>query len=327
MPALLQPGQSLICRKETFLVAQKSVTLEIAWQKRLGAGFFGGEGFILQKVTGPGVVWLDLSGELVERDLAPGERLLVHAGHVGVFEPSVSFDIQMVSGFRNILFGGEGLFLATLTGPGHLWLQSMPILNLAEEIGRYLPGVGSDTGANSTGGHVRGGRGDRRRGRAARRPVRRQRHLAPCIPANAGIQRERALERPSLDSRLRGNDELSGWRHFCTPSFIFNDFRCRFVPFSRAIRPVRACPPSLSATPILSNPKFTVIPANAGIQRERALKRPSLDSRLRGKDRVCDANADRAIFVRHRLFSTTSGVDFGRPLVQFARLRELPSSC
>ena len=103
-------------------------------------------------MTGPGVVWLDLSGELVERDLAPGERLLVHAGHVGVFEPSVSFDIQMVSGFKNILFGGEGLFLATLTGPGHIWLQSMPILNLAEEIARYLPRAGSDTGANSTRG-------------------------------------------------------------------------------------------------------------------------------------------------------------------------------
>ena len=76
------------------------MTLEIAWQRRLGAGFFGGDGFILQKVTGPGVVWLDLSGELVERDLAPGERLLVHAGHVGVFEPSVGFDIQMVRGFK-----------------------------------------------------------------------------------------------------------------------------------------------------------------------------------------------------------------------------------
>ena len=149
VPALLRPGQSLICRKETFLVAEKSVALEIAWQQRIGAGFFGGGGFILQKVTGPGVVWLDLSGELVERDLAPGERLLVHAGHVGMFEPSVGFDIQMVRGFRNILFGGEGLFLATLTGPGHIWLQSMPILNLAEEIARYLHG---DTGANSTAG-------------------------------------------------------------------------------------------------------------------------------------------------------------------------------
>jgi len=150
--AQLQPGQSLICRKETFLVAQKSVTLELAWQKRLGAGFFGGDGFILQKVTGPGVVWLDLSGELVERDLAAGERLLVHAGHVGIFEPSVSFDIQMVSGFKNVLFGGEGLFLATLTGPGHIWLQSMPIINLAEEVGRYLPRNSGDSASSSSGG-------------------------------------------------------------------------------------------------------------------------------------------------------------------------------
>ena len=104
-------------------------------------------------MTGPGVVWLDLSGELVQRDLAPGEKLLVHAGHVGVFEPSVSFDIQMVSGFKTVLFGGEGLFLASLTGPGHVWLQSMPILNLAEEIARYMPG-GGDKGSNSITGSI-----------------------------------------------------------------------------------------------------------------------------------------------------------------------------
>ena len=146
----LAPGETLICRKETFLCAQKSVSLELAWQQRIGAGFFGGEGFILQKVTGPGVVWLDLSGEVVERQLAPGERLLVHAGHVGVQEPSVQFDIQMVPGFRNILFGGEGLFLATLTGPGRVWLQSMPIMNLAEEIGRYLPQGGERSSSGGT---------------------------------------------------------------------------------------------------------------------------------------------------------------------------------
>ena len=135
----LAAGESLICRKETFLCAQKSVTLELAWQRRLGAGFFGGEGFTLQKVTGPGTVWLDLSGEVVERDLAAGEKLLVHAGHVGIQTTTVEFDIQMIRGFKNIVFGGEGLYLATLTGPGHVWLQSMPIMNLAEEIGRYLP--------------------------------------------------------------------------------------------------------------------------------------------------------------------------------------------
>src|SRR5580698_3526249 len=145
----LAPGQSLICRKETFLCAEKSVSFELAWQQRIGSGFFGGAGFILQKVTGPGTVFLDLSGEVITKRLAPGERLLVHAGHVGVHEPTVSFDIQMVPGFRNILFGGEGLFLASLTGPGEVHLQSMPILNLAEEIARYLPGGHQDTGSNS----------------------------------------------------------------------------------------------------------------------------------------------------------------------------------
>jgi len=157
----LAPGESLICRKETFLCAERSVTLELAWQQRIGAGFFGGAGFILQRVTGPGAVFLDLSGEVVQKELAPGERLLVHAGHVGIHDPTVAFDIQLIPGFRNILFGGEGLFLATLTGPGRILLQSMPILNLAEEIARYLPthdgggggqGLGRIAGAGLVGG-------------------------------------------------------------------------------------------------------------------------------------------------------------------------------
>ena len=149
----LAPGESLICRRETFLCAETSVSLELAWQQRIGSGFFGGAGFILQKVTGPGVVFLDLSGEVVTKTLARGERLLVHAGHVGVHEPSVSFDIQMVPGFRNILFGGEGLFLASLTGPGEVHLQSMPILNLAEAIAQYLPsGEGSSMGGRTVAG-------------------------------------------------------------------------------------------------------------------------------------------------------------------------------
>ena len=89
----LAAGQSVICRKETFLAAEKTVSFEIAWQQRIGAGFFGGAGFILQRVSGPGVVFLDLSGEVVTKRLAPGERLYVHAGHVGVHEPTVSFEI------------------------------------------------------------------------------------------------------------------------------------------------------------------------------------------------------------------------------------------
>ena len=151
----LVAGESLICRKETFLCAQKSVALEIAWQQRIGAGFFGGEGFILQKVTGPGVVWLDLSGEVVERDLAPGERLLVHAGHVGRSAvPPSSSTFNWSAAFVMCSFGWRGpVFLATLTGPGHVWLQSMPIMNLAEEIGRDPP---QGAAGNSTLGNVAG---------------------------------------------------------------------------------------------------------------------------------------------------------------------------
>ncbi len=158
----LVTGQSLNCRKETFLCAESSVTLDIAFQQRLGAGFFAGEGFVMQRVTGPGMVFLDLSGEVVEKTLSPGERLFVHAGHVGLQEPTVDIDIRMMRGFRNVLFGGEGLFLATLTGPGKVWLQSMPIINLAEEIARYLPsgdgggrgggGVGTAIGGAAVGG-------------------------------------------------------------------------------------------------------------------------------------------------------------------------------
>jgi uncharacterized protein (TIGR00266 family) len=158
LPVRLGPGESIICRKETFLVAERSVALEIALQQRLGAGLFGGEGFILQRVTGPGTVFLDLSGEVVQKTLAPGERLLVHAGHLGMQDPSVTIDIQMIRGFRNMIFGGEGLFLATLTGPGRIWLQSMPILNLAEEIARHLPGREQTDAAAGTGiGRMVGG--------------------------------------------------------------------------------------------------------------------------------------------------------------------------
>ena len=148
MPFNLQAGESVVCRKETFLVAESSVTFEIAFQQKLGAALFGGEGFILQRVTGPGTVWLDLSGEVCVEELQPGQRLLVHAGHVGVITPSVQFDIQRIGGVRNMVFGGEGIFLANLTGPGKAWLQSMPILNLAESIARYLPrqeGSAADT--------------------------------------------------------------------------------------------------------------------------------------------------------------------------------------
>ena len=165
LPMRLAAGQSIIARKETFLCADMGVTFDIALQQRLGAGLFAGEGFILQRVTGPGTVFLDLSGEVIEKTLAPGERLRVHVGHIGAQEPGVATDIQMVRGFRNMIFGGEGIFLATLTGPGKVWLQSMPIMNLADEIARHLPdgshrghdsGIGPALGSGVAGGAIGG---------------------------------------------------------------------------------------------------------------------------------------------------------------------------
>lgn len=153
----LAHGQSLICRKETFLCATSTVNLDIFFRKQVGSGLFGGEGFILQKVTGPGHVWLDLSGEIVEKMLTPGERLLVHAGHVGIQDPSVTFDIQMIPGFKNVLFGGNGLFVASLTGPGKIILQSMPIANLAEEIFRHSHGGSASSDTETDPGKVVGG--------------------------------------------------------------------------------------------------------------------------------------------------------------------------
>ena len=135
----LDAGESLICQKNAFLCAERSVKLEIHLKKKLGAGLFGGEGFILQKVTGPGWVFLEIDGEVVEYQLNPGEKMKVDTGHVAMFEPSVNFDIEMVKGFTNIVFGGEGLFLTTLKGPGKVWLQSMPIGNLASRIIPFIP--------------------------------------------------------------------------------------------------------------------------------------------------------------------------------------------
>ncbi len=152
----LAPGETLICRKETFLCAESAVQLEIFFRQKIGSGLFGGEGFILQKVTGPGWVFLDLSGEIVEKTLAPGENLRVHVGHVGIQEPSVQFNITMMKGFKNVLFGGDGLFLAVLSGPGTVWLQSMPIVNLAEEVFRHAPSGGGE-GAGGVVGSVLGG--------------------------------------------------------------------------------------------------------------------------------------------------------------------------
>jgi len=139
----LAAGQSRICQKDAFMVAQESVSLEIHFRKKLGAGLFGGEGFILQKITGPGMAWVEIAGEVREYELMAGEMMKVDPGHIAMYEPSVNYDITRVKGMKNMLFGGEGLFLATLKGPGKIWLQSLPLSNLASKLMQYMPTKGS----------------------------------------------------------------------------------------------------------------------------------------------------------------------------------------
>ena len=142
VPLPLQAGQSIICQKDAFMCAEKTVTLEMHFRKRLGAGLFGGEGFILQKLTGPGTAFVELDGEITEYELQPGQMLKVDTGHLAMYQPTVNFDIVTVSGIKNVLFGGEGLFLAQVSGPGKVWLQSMPAINLAGRLARYMPSKG-----------------------------------------------------------------------------------------------------------------------------------------------------------------------------------------
>lgn len=139
----LGAGQSLICQKDAFMCAENTVEMKMHFRKKLGAGFFGGEGFILQQVTGPGVAFLEIPGEIREYVLLPGETMKVDPGHIALFEPTVKYDITMVKGLSNMLFGGEGLFLATLTGPGKIWLQSLPLSNLAAKLAKYMPAKSS----------------------------------------------------------------------------------------------------------------------------------------------------------------------------------------
>jgi uncharacterized protein (AIM24 family) len=143
----------VIAQKDAFMCAEKSVEIAIHFRKRLGAGFFGGEGFIMQKLTGPGMTFVELDGEIVEQTLAPNQTLLVDTGYVAMFEPSVDFDIEMVRGIKNVFFGGEGLFLARLRGPGRVWLQTMPMYNLARKVAQF---VHRDSGSSSSGGHIAG---------------------------------------------------------------------------------------------------------------------------------------------------------------------------
>jgi uncharacterized protein (TIGR00266 family) len=135
-------GGELIAQKDAFLCAAKGVSVGIAFQKRLGAGLFGGEGFIMQRLTGDGWAFIHAGGTLYERTLAPGELLRVDTGCIVGFQRSIDYDIQFVGGVKTALFGGEGLFFATLRGPGRVWLQSLPLSRLAGRIIAAAPRLG-----------------------------------------------------------------------------------------------------------------------------------------------------------------------------------------
>ncbi len=148
---------SILCQKDAFLCAAKGVAVSIAFQRKLGAGLFGGEGFILQKLEGDGIAFVHAGGTIVQRKLDPGEQLRLDTGCLVAFEPSVGYDIKMVPGIKTALFGGEGLFFATMTGPGTVWVQSLPFSRLASRVFAAAP----QTGGRRTGeGSVLGGLGD-----------------------------------------------------------------------------------------------------------------------------------------------------------------------
>ena len=138
IPIRLDESNSIIGQKNAFLAAEESVDVDIYFKDKLGTGIFGGEGFILQKFTGNGMVFLEVDGEVIEKDLEPGEVLLVDPGHIAAMDESINFDIERVQGAKNILFG-EGLFFSKLTGPGKVWIQTMPISKLAESIIPFIP--------------------------------------------------------------------------------------------------------------------------------------------------------------------------------------------
>ena len=140
----IAPGQEFIVQKSAFLASESTVELSVHFQKRLGAGFFGGEGFIMQRLSGCGKAFVEIDGDLMEYILKPGQKIVVDTGNVAGFEPSVQMDIQTVSGAKNMLFGGEGIFNTVLTGPGRVWLQTMPIYNVANAIRPYIPTGGSN---------------------------------------------------------------------------------------------------------------------------------------------------------------------------------------
>lgn len=135
----VSPGNEVIVQKAGFLAAEESVELSVFFQKKLGAGLFGGEGFIMQRLSGQGTAFLEFDGHVVEYNLQPGQQIVVDTGYLAAMEATCSMEIKTVPGIKNIVFGGEGVFNTLITGPGRVWLQTMPISGVAAEILKFMP--------------------------------------------------------------------------------------------------------------------------------------------------------------------------------------------
>ena len=135
----VRPGREMIMQKSAFLASEPGVELSVAFNKKLGAGFFGGEGFIMQRLSGTGIAFVEIDGDLIEYELAPGQQIVVDTGNVAGFESTVTMDIRQVPGLKNKLVGGEGLFNTYLTGPGRVMLQTMPIFSVAAALSGLMP--------------------------------------------------------------------------------------------------------------------------------------------------------------------------------------------
>ena len=145
IPFQVTPGNGIIVQKSGFLAMEKGLNLSIHFQKRLGAGFFGGEGFIMQKITGNGLAFIEIDGYCKEYELRAGESIIVDTGYLAAMSETCDMDIQSVKGFKNVLFGGEGLFHTRITGPGKVYVQSMPVINTAQRLAPYLPSGSSSS--------------------------------------------------------------------------------------------------------------------------------------------------------------------------------------
>ena len=148
LPFHITPGNGIIIQKNGFLAMEKGLDLSIHFQKKMGSGFFGGEGFIMQRISGTGVAFVEIDGHCKEYTLGAGQSIIVDTGYLAAMSESCTMDVQMVRGAKNVLFGGEGLFNTVITGPGKVYLQSMPISNTARALSPYLPTASSGDGIN-----------------------------------------------------------------------------------------------------------------------------------------------------------------------------------